>query len=166
MSKKVIYLVEGDCEKTLINALKESPSMLKPGKIYIHNPVSTILTKGLIMTFAPTSDIVLVFDTDVDETKILKENISRLIKYNASYKIITIPQVKNFEDEIFRATNVSTPTELTNSKSLSDFKRDFINVGNCRQLLSKHRFNINDLWIKTPTNLFSDIKQMSNMIKI
>lgn len=33
---RVIYFVEGECEAKLINALKEAPAVIRPGKIKDH----------------------------------------------------------------------------------------------------------------------------------
>ena len=165
MNKRVIYLVEGDCEKSLIQALKESPSLLLPGKIIVNNPVNSLLSKGVIMTFAPNSTIVLVFDTDVERVDVLARNLELLERYNASYEIVTIPQIKTFEDEIVRATDVKKATELTHSKTLSDFKRDIVKTKDLRRLLEKHSFDIDSLWAKEAKNVFSFVKQLSGKIK-
>ena len=163
--RKTIYFVEGDCEKQLINALKKGPSLLKPGRVEVRNPVSRTFTKDLIRTLSPGTDLVLVFDTDINDTSVLSRNIEKLKRYNANYSVITIPQVANFEDEIVRSTDVKRPEDLTKSKSLKNFKTDFIRVSDCRALLENHGFDIDRLWIKEANNDFSVFKQMSDLIK-
>lgn len=165
-NKKVIYFVEGDCEKQLINALKKTPSLLKPGRVEVRNPVSKAFTKDLIRTLAPGTDLVLVFDIDVNDTSILSKNIENLKRYNANYGIITILQVVNFEDEIVRSTDIKHPEDLTKSKSYKNFKTDFIHASDCRSLLDNHGFDINKLWVKEANNQFSIFKQMSKLIKL
>ncbi len=164
-NNKIVYLVEGECERALIDALKKEPSLIESGKVIIHNSVQKMLSKSFIMTLSRGTLVVLVFDTDVLNENKLFENINLLRKYGASYKIITIPEVNNFEDEIVRSTDVNNPIELTKSKSISNFKNDFIHANNSRSLLEKHKLDINKLWVKEPTNSFKDIKQMSSIIK-
>ena len=50
--------------------------------------------------------VVLVYDTDVENTAILKKNINRLNSVCRNIKLVNLAQVKNFEDEIERATDV------------------------------------------------------------
>lgn len=164
-NRKTEYLVEGNCEKALIDALKSDPALVTPGKVVVYNITSKYLSKGLLMTITPGTEIVLVFDTDVDDSVILKKNIQTLEKAGAAYRIITIPQVNNFEDEIVRSTDVRRPAELTGSKTLSDFKTDFIHITNCRSLLEKHRFRMDLLWTQQAKNSFAGITQMSQHIK-
>lgn|GEM_PF-4374924 len=37
MNRRCIYYVEGECERQLINSLKEQPSMIVPGKVKVYN---------------------------------------------------------------------------------------------------------------------------------
>lgn len=164
-NRKTVYLVEGGCEKALIDALKGHPAVLQAGKVHVYNVTSKCLSRGFMMTITPGSEVVLVFDTDTDDATTLLKNLQLLAEAGASYKIITIPQVNNFEDEIVRSTDVRKPSELTNSKSLSNFKADFIRVKDCRALLDKHGFRIEKLWTRRANNSFSNIVQMSMIIK-
>ena len=127
--------------------------------------VQNKLTKGFIMTITPETEVVLVFDTDVYNSSRVIESIGMLKNYGVAYKVITIPQVKNFEDELVFSTDVKTISELTNSRSNKDFKSDFIGLSDCRSVLKRHHFDINRLWSRNPTNGFSDVKQMSKEIK-
>ena len=65
-NKRCYYLAEGECEEKLINALKEKPSLIVSGKAKKYNVVQQELTTSQLMTFAPGSIVILVFDTDVD----------------------------------------------------------------------------------------------------
>lgn len=94
---------------------------------------------------------VLVFDTDTDNTDILFENIELLKRETAISKVLCITQVENLEDEIVRSCNVNTAKELTNSKSTSSFKSDFIRASNLKGTLENHDFCFQDLWSKSTT---------------
>ena len=108
--KKCIYLTEGECEEKLIRALKERPSLVLPGKVKKFNVIQNELPASLLMQFDPGSIVVLVFDTDKDETSHLRKNIALLKSLSFKVEILTILQVLNFEDEIERATR----TTITN----------------------------------------------------
>lgn len=164
-NRKIVYFVEGECEKALIDAIKNEPRLIEAGKVIIHNTAQKLLSKSFIMTLSSGTEVVLIFDTDISISNKLLDNIKLLQKYGTSYKIITIPQVNNFEDEIVRSTDVNYPQELTNSKSISNFKNDFIHANNCRALLEKHKFDVDKIWTKEANNSFKNIKQMSNVIK-
>ncbi len=161
---KCIYFVEGECEQKLINALKDNPALLIPGKIKVFNIVQEKLPRSILLSIRD-SYVVLVFDVDVGNSDILKANINNLIKCCSGIKIVTVPQVINFEEELVRATDVTKIYNLTHSKSSSDFKRDFIKLSNCRSVLVSHKLDIRQLWTKRPTNIFSFVEQQSNIIK-
>ena len=122
MNRRCIYLVEGECEEKLINALKEKPSLLIPGKIKKFNVIQDELKTSHLVTYPPGCMVVLVFDTDNELTSHLKKNIESLKKRCSGVKVLTIPQVLNFEDEIVRSTDVNKAPELTKSPSVSEFK--------------------------------------------
>ena len=63
MNRRCIYLVEGECEEKLINALKEKPSLLIPGKIKKFNVIQDELKTSHLVTYPPGCMVVLVFDT-------------------------------------------------------------------------------------------------------
>ena len=65
-----------------------------------------------------------------------------------------------------RSTKVKKITDITKSKSISDFKRDFCRLDNCRNVLEKHKFDIKKLWNKKPKNNFSFVEQLSHKIKL
>lgn len=168
MNKNSYYFVEGSCEETLINTLKKNPPLLVAGKVRIFNVVQNQISKSILIGIKENSKIVFVFDTDVDSnTSVLENNIKSVKKYCKNPEIITIPQVENFEDELMRSVKNRKITEITKSKSVSDFKRDFCKLGDkCRNVLKKQNFDINKLWILEPTNKFKFISQQSSKIKL
>lgn len=80
MSKmnRVVYFVEGECEEKLINALKEKPSKVHPGKVKKVNMIQNELSKSQLVQIQAGTVVVLVFDTDVPVTDCLKKNIKLL----------------------------------------------------------------------------------------
>ena len=50
MGGKYFYFVEGDCEKKLLDALKQSPSLIKSGKVKVHNVIQNIIPESLLFT--------------------------------------------------------------------------------------------------------------------
>ena len=166
MKNRYLYLVEGDDELALIKALKESPAMIRQGRVTKFDPTKDKLTPNRMINISPNMVVVFIFDTDINNSNILKFNIDMLKKYVSGVKIILVPQVLNIEDELERSTNIRKAQELTNSKSLSNFKTDFASATNLRLLLMKHQFDINKLWILSPIGPFSDCKQESDKIKI
>lgn len=154
-----VYFVEGECEKKLLTALKEQPSMVLPGRVKVRNVVSSVIPKSELLSIKPNADVVLVFDTDVSNTDILKTNLDNIKKYTRSVRILTILQVPDFEAEIVRSTDVKQVKEITQSKSNTDFKRDFCRLSNCRSTLTKHHFDISGMWMQKPTGAYGFLEQ-------
>jgi hypothetical protein len=167
MNNRYIYFGEGPCEVQILNALKENPSKIQPGKVVHLNVVQDLLPKSMILGFRQGTTIVFVFDTDVNETKHLKKNIELISKYCTRVRIVFLAQVLNFEDEIVRATDVKRPEDLTKSKGLNNFKSDFckLKVQECRNMLERHHINVEVLWTKARPEGFDFLPQNSSLIK-
>ena len=88
MNNKCFYLVEGACERQLINALKAEPSRLIPGSVIVHNVVQETIPKAYVVSFGRNSFVTMVFDTDTARTDILKENITLLKKHCAGVRLV------------------------------------------------------------------------------
>ena len=167
MSKmnRVVYFVEGECEEKLINALKEKPSKVHPGKVKKVNMIQNELSKSQLVQIQAGTVVVLVFDTDVPVTDCLKKNIKLLEEKCTRVIIVCLAQVLNFEDEIVRCTDVTRVEDLTHSRSKKDFKRDFCTSTNTRNLLEQHHVDVAALWTKTPPEEFSFVTMNSEFIK-
>ena len=146
MNKRCFYFVEGECEETLINALKKDPAKIIPGRVKKWNVIDRVLPNSILNTIQPGSIVVLVFDTDVQNSGFLEKNIQMLKKIVSKVMIVCLPQVLNLEDELERCTDVKNVKELTKSKSRSDFKRDFCRLTDCRQALDIHHIDIGRMW--------------------
>ena len=86
--------------------------------------------------------------------------------------IIHLISVKNFEDEIIRASDIKNINELFGTKSTAEFKKKFIDHKNIVSVLTKHGFNINNMWITPPSKPFdkyisnnSEVVAVSNVAK-
>jgi hypothetical protein len=166
MNNTCVYFVEGACEEKLINALKESPARIAPGKIKIFNVIQNELPRSILISIQPGSRVVFVFDTDVSRTDQLGKNIQRLRKLCSGVKIICLAQVLNVEDELVRCTDVSSPRELTKSRTDKDFKRDFCAVKDCRALLNRHHLDADRLWTTEPPSEFLFLPRNSSQIRL
>ena len=166
--KRCIYFVEGNCEQQLINALKMEPRKLIPGKVTVHNVIQNIIPRREVNKILPGTIVVFVFDTDVEKTDILIKNVDYLKKYVSKVKIINLAQVKNFEDEMVRATNVKKAQDLTKSRSASEFKSDFcrLKVTECRKMLERHEIKVGVLWTTNVPDSFHCVVQNSECVKI
>ena len=160
------YYVEGEDEKKIINTLKTDFQIIQAGKVDVFNVVQNKLKKNILMRLKTGTTVVLVFDTDTNQTQILEENIRFLRKQSHIKKVICIPQVKNLEDELKRSCNISQIKELTHSKSNSNYKHDLIQCKNLKQVLENHGFDIELFWCKNPMFPFDSFKNESQFIKI
>lgn len=167
MNNKCIYYVEGSCEQQLINALKQNPSKLIPGKVKVFNIIQKLIPKSQILSIQPGTIITFVFDTDVSVTGYLKKNIQLLKTYCVRVNIIYLPQVLNLEEELARCTDVKTAPELTQSKGNKNFKADFckLKVQECRNMLERHHIRVEELWTQTVPMDFRFIERNSKFVK-
>ncbi len=166
--KRCVYYVEGKCEEQLINALKEEPRLLTPGKVNVVNIIQNEIPRREVNMIKAGTTVVFVFDTDVEKTDILQKNITYVKKYASQIKLVQLAQVKNFEDELVRATDVKKAQEITKSLSVSNFKSDFcrLKVEECRNALERHNIKVSVLWTKKPSKAFSFVEQGGDAIKL
>ena len=166
MARKIYqYYVEGDDEKVLINSLKSELRCIVPGKVEVFNVVQNAFTVARLRTLEADTTIVLVYDTDIDMVDILKNNIRFLKEHNAVKEILCIPQVENLEDVLIDSCGIDKVTEITHSKTKTDFKRDIIRCTNLGSRLKACEFDKNKLWEKMPNNKFKEFGNDSNKIK-
>ena len=160
------YYVEGDDEKKLLTVLKTQLKLIKPGKVQRLNVINEYITDIMLRTLKKDTWVVLVFDTDTNKAEILQKNIRKLKKCSSVSKVITIPQVRNLEDELLRSCKIKKITELLNSSSISKFKSDLIHISNLDAKLLEHQFNINDFWSQIPPSPYHIISNESQAIKL
>lgn len=167
MNNRCIYYVEGACEQQLIMALKENPAKLIQGKVKVFNVIQNLIPKSQLLAIQAGTTVVLAFDTDVAQTKILIKNLERLKRYCTRLRLIYLPQVLALEDELTRCTDVRTVTELTKSNSVRNFKTDFCKMAqkDCRAMLERHHLDNQCLWTTKAPAPFSFIENNGNQIK-
>lgn len=168
MNNRCIYFVEGPCEQQLINALKDKPSKLIPGKVINLNVVQNLIPKSRLLSLSQDTMAVFVFDTDVSETAHLRKNIELIKKYCTNVRVVILAQVLNLEDELVRATDVKGVLELTKSSGVNNFKSDFcrLKVSECRNMLERHHIDVDVLWTCKRPEAFDFLKQNSGMVKL
>ena len=168
MNNKCIYYVEGPCEQQLVAALKQNPAKLIPGKIKVYNVVQNLIPKSQLLSIQCGTTIVLVFDTDVEQTTNLKKNLERLRKYCGRLYIVYLPQVLNLEDELVRCTDVQNVIDLTRSNGVRNFKTDFckLKVKDCRAMLERHGLKTERPWTTKVPEAFAFVESNSNRIKV
>ncbi|MDD4510904.1 MAG: hypothetical protein PHY23_08405 [Oscillospiraceae bacterium] len=165
MKNNCIYFVEGRCEEKLLNALKEQPPKIHPGRVKVFNVIQNNLSNSQLITIQPGTTVALVFDTDIPLTDCLKENIRRLGKYCSKIKVVFLPQVLNFEDELVRCSDLRSTSDLTHSKSNKDFKRDFCAMTNARVALERVNLNVEKLWTEDAPADFAFFEKNSDFVK-
>lgn len=140
------YYVEGECEKKLVDTLKDNNNgYIVAGKVNVFNVQQELLSNLHLVALKRNTSVILIYDTDKQNKQILSQNISTL-KNNGFKNIICVAQNKNIEDELIRSTNIKEIKELLNSRSNKDFKSDFIKEKNLMNKLNEHNFDIKVLW--------------------
>lgn len=160
------YLVEGECEKKLIDTFKEQKDIIVPGKVIHFNVIQDHITSAFLRTISDNTTIILVFDTDTNNACILKENIALLAKHPHIKEVWCVTQVQNLEDELLRSTNLSDVTVLTGSKSHKEYKHDFICEKRLFEKLKKHSFDISKIWVTTPSGCYAHFVNSGYRIKL
>ena len=64
------FFVEGEGERAVINTLKTDFQCIQSGKVDVFNVIQNKLNKNILMKLKPGTIVILVFDTDKDETDI------------------------------------------------------------------------------------------------
>lgn len=168
VNTRCFYLTEGQCEEKLVKALQEKPGLIMAGKVKRFNVIQDIIPDRQLMMFPTGCAVILVFDTDKDETEHLRKNIELLKTRCASVSVKTIAQVLSFEDEIERATDVSQAQNLTRSKTVNDFKSavNRMKEAEFRNALKRHKLDMTKLWSKRPPKGFGFVTQNAEEIKV
>ena len=162
---KIQYYVEGECEKKLLEALKEQNDLILPGKIEVFNVVNKELTDMYLRLLSEKTTVVFLFDTDIEKTDILRKNISKVKKNGRIRDLWLVIQVKNLEDELLRSTVVRHVQDLVGCSTEKEFKHAFIVEKNLFEKLNNHGFDLSKMWIKTPNKPFDDLWNDGSRIK-
>lgn len=176
MDRRVFqYYVEGECEKNFLNSFmhaKNSEYIIHPGRIERLNPITSRISDTKARTIKRDTTIVFVFDTDVESTSILEENIKTLnrIAYIDVRNIIFLMSVKRFEEEIvYSCKNISDIKgliRLFNSQGLTALKTDFLNCKNLEDKLKQAGFDISVMWTRLAKEPFDKYPNGGKYVKI
>lgn len=159
------YYVEGEDEEKLLHILKTDLGVIRPGKVQKFNVIQERFTDTRFFSINPQTMVVLVFDTDTRHTDILMENIEFLERQHRVSEIVTIPQVRNLEEELVRSCNIRQVEELLGSKSRKDFKKELIKVSNLGCKLRQHQFDIRAFWSKAPPKAYQTVHYHPEKVK-
>lgn len=162
--KNYCYFVEGADEKKIIDTFKTDMKLIQPGKVYVVNPVQEKIPMSRIVPLKMGTTVILVFDTDTDNSGILKANIKLISSSMNVLRVICVTQVKNLEDELIRSCDIRNIRELTNSKSDREYKSDLIRITNLAERLKKCGFCKELFWCKDPDGAFKDIQNQADKI--
>lgn len=170
MSREVYrYLVEGPDEKNLVETLKSQlPPYVRVGKVDVFNVIQKKITLEKIRTWPKGVTVILIFDTDTDNTNILHENIGMLKKSPHVSKVLCIPQFRKLEDEIARSIKAKSALDLFGTKSRGDFKTVFANEKDLIGKLKKQGFDFSKMWTSQPPEKYriAGIVNDSDKIKL
>ena len=164
--KRYHYFVEGECEKKLISVLKEQKVLIVPGKIDVLDVTKERLTELKLRPLPDGVILILIFDTDTQETAILKENLGYLKSCPRIKEVWCIPQVRNLEEELVRATSIHNIKELLDSDGVSKFKADFIKEKRLYSKLCEKNFDLAKMWSSKPGKKYDGIVNDGAKIKI
>lgn len=159
------YLVEGDTERKVIQTLKGEMNLIIPGKVQRLNVVQEEISDFYLRTIKPGTVVVVVFDTDTENVDILHKNFRKLAKAPTIRKVVTIPQVKNLEDELVYSCSITKITDLLNSNSVAGFKSDLLKISNLSNKLAEKSFDIERFWSRNPSKPYDNIANESKSVK-
>lgn len=164
MNKIYRYFVEGECEKKLIDSLKIPPyCLIKPGKVEVFNVINKITSKQRLLSLKKNTNIILVYDIDVENISILDKNVEILKKYKFN-NIYHIQSIYNFEDELSFSTNLNDINKMYDTNGLSEFKSKFIHQNNLYGKLIELKYDNNKIWSRVnKVNLFSKYSNINDL---
>ena len=144
-----------DDQKNMVDLLKEQ-RMIVAGKSEVFNPVQDLFNLMHVRMLPPNSIIIFVFDTDKPETDTLIRNLKFLRSRPSVHDVICIPQVRNFEDEIIRSTDIHHLRDFFHCDRDSEFKQRFLEERRLISKLSTHQFDPGKFWSSSPDRAFLD----------
>jgi len=105
-----------------------------------------------------SAEKIATYDDDkITELQNNKDIIRNKLKIRAA--------VRNLEDELVHCADITKITDLTHSKSNSNFKSDFCKMSNRRVALTKHQLDVLKLWTTNPPEPFIFVSHNFNVTK-
>ena len=168
------YYAEGECEQNLLHSFMHAKSgdvCIRPGKIERLNPVAERISRVKAMTIKKGTAVALVFDTDIEKTSILEENVKTLkeVAGLTDRDIYYLMSVKCFEDELVFACqgvkNLKALVKLFGSQGTTAFKTDFCTCRNLEEKLKQLGFDLKKMWIRPANKPFDRFQNCGKSVK-
>ncbi|ETD68809.1 hypothetical protein V757_09795 [Pelistega indica] len=162
-SRRRFYLVEGETEKVLLDALRKA-GMITPGSVHQIDCWRTNPQAILRRLPRESAEVVIVFDTDrLDRLDSFCE-VLRLL--NNQYHVYLVQQMPNLEGElVYSCTELTKQLDLFKAfgcSSANEFKSNFLSTSNITQRLEQLGFDMKELWSRP---LHNDIqKGLGNLV--
>lgn len=147
------YFVKGECERKFIEELKLN-NIIEPGKIKKINIALKELSNSDLREFNPIERkrFIIVLNlmecNEEERKKMILKNIKKLKSKKG--KVIVIVQNENLKEELIKATNINSITEILNSKSEEEWEKDMLTIVNFFAYLKRVEFDVNKLWSSPP----------------
>ena len=162
--RNIVYFVEGETEKKLIEVLKLELKSIYPGKVRKCNVVQERLRASEFIQYGREISVALVFDTDTTSTGVIDANLQSIKGLPNCCEVVCVPQVRNLEDELKYCCGLKDIRELTESRSFSDFKRDFLRMKNIGDVLMRVGFDIMRIWSRRASGVFVYVENRAEKI--
>lgn len=145
------YFVEGECEEKLINTFKVPPYLyFQAGKVEVFNIISKKISNQRLMSLKNKTKVILVYDIDVVDVKLLNENVKILNGFG--FEVFHVQSIRNFENEIEFSTKLKSINDMYKTDSKTEFKKRFISQSDLDKRLFKEDFNIDKIWSRINKN--------------
>lgn len=141
--RKIQYLVEGENEQVIINAIKGE--FIISGKVRIFNCLEKDVS--LLVRTIKQTECIIVIDIDVlsdAHKKCLITNVKKLQEYRK--KVTIICQNRNLEEELIRASNLNNILNMYNVETIDKHKSMLNKDRDVRSTLNMIDFDYSLFW--------------------
>ena len=153
MAKILQYYVEGECEEKLIKACQHEENGFVIEKVDVFNPAEKIISKLRISQLKKDTTVILVYDTDVANEKILEDNVNYLKQSKNINAIYHVQSINNFEDEIVYSCDIASINDVFKTRSTNEFKTKFLTHKDIVKKLKSVGFDIKLIWSRTSNKI-------------
>lgn len=151
-SKPIHYYVEGECEEKLINALKVGrDNKIVAGKVEVFNIIQSPLSRMRAAMLKRGTIVILVYDTDVWKTDVLKRNV-QVLKESGVSAIYHVQSLQNFEDEIVYATSLQDINDFFTLPAAANLSPLLFRIKDIVAKLQKLDFDDQKIWSRVNEN--------------
>ena len=129
---KILYLVEGQCERNLLKSFMDSKTnSFKCGKVEVLNFNNQLISKSYALSLSPDTIVVIVIDTDINSTETLERNLEMLSRHSRikESNINIVMSVPTLENEIIDSCDkLKNIDDLFNTSGLKNFKKQILHL--------------------------------------